>query len=285
MLSYQHEYHAGNFADLHKHLTMRLIFETLLKKNKPFCYIDCHSGSGKYDLRSTEALKTNEHLSGINLLWDSRGKTDTHPTLQALLAAVANTNVDNNLHHYPGSPCLAQQWLRAQDKALLMELHPQALGELRRNLSGDSRFNIHARDCYEGLPALVPPPIKRGVVLLDPSYEVKEEYSQVVSLVCKAHQRWKTCSYAIWYPILPAGRHHQLLDELSNSGLSNILTTELTINNSHTDHDEPSGMTGSGVAIVNAPWQIDQALMDLMPTVASTLAPDTGKASVTWLIE
>jgi len=278
MLSYQHEYHAGNFADVHKHLCLRVLFEALLRKDKPFCYIDCHAGAGAYDLGSTEARKTSEFSNGIGRLWAHR--TEPGPTaLTALLEAVAALNPDGNLRHYPGSPALAGQWLRPQDRALLLELHPQAQLALKKNLRGDARISVHARDCYEGLPALVPPPIRRGLVLLDPSYELKDEYRQIVALIATACKRWGDASYAIWYPLLGAARHLELLAALQRSAMPGILVTELTV----AGRDETGGMYGSGMAIVNAPWQTDHALAALLPAVADLLAPGRGAAQLRWL--
>ena len=278
MLSYQHEYHAGNFADVHKHLCLRVLFESLLRKDKPFCYVDCHAGAGVYDLACPEARRTAEFNAGIGRLWAHR--TGSGPiALTAYLQAVAALNPDGELRHYPGSPALAGQWLRSQDKALLLELHPQAQLALKENLRGYSRFSTHARDCYEGLPALVPPPIRRGLVLLDPSYEVKDEYRRIVALTAAAFKRWDTASYAIWYPLLGAARHLELLSALERSGMPDILVTELTV----AGRNSPDGMYGSGMAIVNAPWQTDQTLAALLPAVADLLAPGAGAAQLRWL--
>jgi len=278
MLSYQHEYHAGSFADVHKHLCLRVLFEALLRKDKPVCYIDCHGGAALYDLNSREARRTAEHVAGIGRLWPG-GAGHTAPALAAYLAAVASLNEDGRLRYYPGSPALAGRWLRPWDKAILLELHPQAQWALKTTFRADSRIAVHARDCYEGLPALVPPTIRRGLVLLDPSYEVKQEYRDIAVLARKSHQRWPNAIYAIWYPLLPAARHLELLAALEQSGIRNILVTELVVNN----NCETSGMYGSGMAIVNAPWQTDSALAELLPPVAGLLAPDHGTAQLRWL--
>lgn len=289
MLSYQHQYHAGNFADVHKHLLQRLLFESLLKKDKPFCYVDCHAGSGLYDLDDAAAKKTMEFSQGIARLWNPvkrAGQASPYPALSAYLDVVSACNNNNSrkqnsddLHHYPGSPALAQQWLRDYDTAILLELHPQAFSALRHNFAHDNRISLHARDCYEGLPALIPPPIKRGLVLFDPSYEIKDEYEQIVELLKRAHQRWATAIYAIWYPLLPAGRHHQLLRALKKSGLKNILSSELSI----ADNTPTAGMYGSGMAIINTPWQLDQRINELLPSVAAILSPAHGSTHLQWL--
>lgn len=278
MLSYQHEYHAGNFADVHKHLCLRVLFESLLKKDKPFCFIDCHAGSGRYDLQSPEARKTGESATGIANIW---GQEEFSGTTAAYLDAVTSLNPDGILHHYPGSPELARQWMRPQDAAILFELHPQAQQALRRHFGYDRRFSLHARDCYEGLPALVPPAIKRGLVLLDPSYEIKEEYQQVVELVARAQRRWANAIYALWYPLLPAARHRDLLRGLKQSGTGNILVSEMAIS----APQDTGGMYGSGLAIVNPPWQADDAMEALLPGVCTLLGGNGARASQQWLVK
>ena len=278
MLSYQHEYHAGNFADVHKHLCLRILFQAMLKKDKPFSYIDCHAGAGSYDLGSAQARRTSESDGGIGKLWQCRQSAES-PALAAYLQAVAALNPGGNLRHYPGSPALAGQWLRAQDKSLLFELHPQSQQALKENTGGDPRFSVHARDCYEGLVALVPPPVRRGLVLLDPSYEVKDEYRRIAALTASAHRRWANATYAIWYPLLPASRHLELLAELERSGLGSILLSELTIAEKTGD----AGMYGSGMAFVNPPWQTDDALASVIPPVGRILAPGDASADLRWL--
>jgi 23S rRNA (adenine2030-N6)-methyltransferase len=278
MLSYQHEYHAGNFADVHKHLCLRILFQSLLKKDKPFCYVDCHAGAGSYDLDSAQARRTGEFGGGIGKLWNHVQNADS-PALTAYLQAVAVHNQDRELRHYPGSPALARQWLRTQDKALLFELHPQSQRALKKNIGADPRFSVHARDCYEGLVALVPPPVRRGLVLLDPSYEIKDEYRRIAALTAGAHRRWANAIYAIWYPLLSASRHLELLAALERSGLGDILLSELTV----AGQAEDGGMYGSGMAFVNPPWRMDEELGEVMPPVAQIIAPGTAKASVRWL--
>jgi 23S rRNA (adenine2030-N6)-methyltransferase len=278
MLSYQHQYHAGNFADVHKHLCLRLLFESLLRKDKPFCYVDCHAGSAGYDLDSPEARRTGEFLDGIGRLWPP-GAGRPPAALATYLASVAAVNPDGELRYYPGSPALAGSWLRPQDKALLIELHPQAQAALKAYFRGDRRVSVHPRDCYEGLPALLPPDIKRGVVLLDPSYEVKDEYLDIAGLALAAHRRWSNGIYALWYPLLPAGRHLQLLATLAGSDLPEILVTELTVTAAGSDR----GMYGSGLAIINPPWQLDAQLVSLLPWLAETLAPGSGHWQLSWL--
>jgi 23S rRNA (adenine2030-N6)-methyltransferase len=282
MLSYQHQYHAGNFADVHKHLILRVLFESLLKKEKPFNYIDCHAGSGIYDLESREARKTAERSNGIDQIWQESSNDET---VQTYREAILSLNSNNKLRYYPGSPKIASLWMRQQDRAQLIELHPKAQNDLRRLFTRDKRFSLHDRDCYEGLPAIVPPQIKRGLVLLDPSYEEKNEYKDIVDLVIKSESRWSTAIYAIWYPLLTANRHQYLIDALKRSSLKKVLISEITINDfdHQKDGEEFAGMYGSGMAIINTPWQTDEKLDLILPTIAQSFSADFGKSKTSWL--
>ena len=282
MLSYQHQYHAGNFADVHKRLILRVLIESLQKKEKPFNYIDCHAGSGIYDLESREARKTAERSNGIDQIWLDNSNDET---VRIYLEAIRSLNKTNKLRYYPGSPKIASLWMREQDRAQLIELHPQAQNDLRRQFTRDKRFSLHDRDCYEGLPAIVPPQIKRGLVLLDPSYEEKNEYKNIVDLVIKSQSRWATAIYAIWYPLLTANRHQYLIDALKRSSLSKVLISEITINDfdHQKDGEQFAGMYGSGMAIINTPWQTDTKLDSILPTIAQSFSADYGKSKTTWL--
>lgn len=205
MLSYQHGYHAGNAADVHKHIALVLLLARLQQKAAPLCYVDTHAGRGIYDLTSPEAQKTREAESGILRLaravaadsapTSMRASTSSSdstsssastsssvsdsvpasvpPAVSEYLKLVRSFNVGSTLRHYPGSAALARAGLRDGDRAILLERHPQEVAALKRALARDGRISVHARDCYEGLPALLPPPIRRGLVLVDPSYEIK----------------------------------------------------------------------------------------------------------------
>ncbi len=278
MLSYQHQYHSGNFADVHKHVVLGLLFQAMVKKEKPFCYVDCHAGSGQYDLDSIESQKTTEFTSGISRLWQSREKLSL-PMLEYYFAAISSINEGGLLRFYPGSPKFSQYWLRENDKALLLELHPQAYADLSRTLYNDKRLSLHNRDCYEGLPALLPPVIKRGIVLLDPSYEVKDEYRRILRLLKAAQKRWMTGVYVVWYPLLPAKRHLDLVRGLVSFVSGNVLISEMIMH----EMDTTVGMYGSGMAIINPPWQLDSSLDEIVPIIANALSPKYGRAELRWL--
>lgn len=262
MLSYQHIYHAGNPADVHKHIALILLFRILQLKEAPLCYVDTHSGRGLYDLSGAEANKTGEADVGIRRLL---GGDSIPPQVDDYLKHIAEINADGGLRFYPGSAVLAQSLLRDQDRAILLELHPQEHPALKRTIGKDRRITIHLRDCHEGLPALLPPPIKRGIVLIDPSYELKSEYQTIVDLISKASKRWPNAVYLLWYPLLAEQRHIPMLKRLNSLALNNCICHEFQW------RPLDSGMHGSGLFLVNTPWQFDALFDEAMQYVSAKL--------------
>lgn len=274
MLSYQHLYHAGNFADVHKHIALLRLLRALQTKTSPMCYVDAHAGAGVYDLTRAEARKTAEADNGVYRLWQAG---DRPPPVSDYIDLLKYFNSGSALESYPGSPALAGALLRGDDRATLMERHPQELVSLRGYFKNDRRVAVHARDSYEGLPALVPPAVKRGLVLLDPSYEVKTEYNDIVDLLQKAYRRWPTAVYLLWYPLLPESRHRQLSQRLQTGGLRKILNAELRF------PETGRGMCGSGLVIVNPPWQFESELAQAGAFLAQRLAGGDGEHHIEWL--
>lgn len=283
MLSYQHAYHAGNFADIHKHLVLTRLLEALHRKDKPFCYLETHAGRGYYDLRAAEALKTGEAAEGIGRIWGTEVPDLARPLLARIgqLNGAAEAGKGGPLTCYPGSPLIARGWIRALDRMQLMELHPQEFQELKALFRNDAQASLHQRDGFEGVLALSPPAEKRGLVLVDPSYELKTDYQRIPQWLAKLARRWSTGIFAIWYPLLPAARHRQLLAGLEGSGLRRILVSELSVRGG-----QDEGMYGSGMAIVHAPWQLDLELEQLMPWLCASLAQDRdARQRVWWLVD
>lgn len=275
MLSYLHSFHAGNHADVLKHAVQTLLLERLKAKDKPFVYIDTHAGAGLYDLEGEEARKNSEFKGGIRKLMQAR---DRFPELAAYLSVVEARG-----GHYPGSAGIAADLLREDDRLILMELHNREVRELRKNLGGDPRVAIHHRDGYEGLAALVPPKPARGLVLMDPSYDVAEDYAKALETLVTAQGRWPTGVYLLWYPILARQRDQSRLmrTRLKSSGFGNLLLAELRVR----EQQEEFGMCGSVLAIANAPWRFDGELRALLPKLKSLLAEDAGAGwKVEWLI-
>jgi len=275
VLSYQHSYHAGNFADVHKHLALVILLRRLQQKEAPLCYVDSHAGRGTYDLTGSEARKTGEAENGILRLRDT---TEQPAAVSDYLDLVASFNDGEGIRTYPGSAALAQTLLRDQDRAILLELHPQELAALRRFVGKDRRVSIHARDCHEGLPALLPPSIRRGLVLIDPSYELKHEFRDVASLVCKALDHWANPVYLVWYPLLAAGQHRLFLDVLAERAPPAMLNSEWLLD------PHANGMRGSGLVIINTPWQSDLQLAEAMDFIRAVLDPHgRGVHTLAWM--
>jgi len=274
VLSYQHGFHAGNFADLHKHLTLVALLESLNRKAKPWSYLESHSGRGIYDLRDAQALKTGEYLEGIAQLWAHNSGS----LLGHYLDLVRRLNREQ-LETYPGSPWFAAEMARDEDKIHLMELHPQEVQALKSNFRAYAQVGVHHRDGYEGVLGMLPPKPNRGLVLIDPAYEVKTEYAQVAAFMGKALRSWGNGSYAIWYPVLAAQRHEEMITKVVQGCIDvGILRSELQIS----DPTE-RGMYGSGMLLINPPWQIDQQLQHLIPELLEALQVSEGKASLEWL--
>lgn len=281
MLSYRHAFHAGNYADVVKHLIINLILEALCRKETPFCYLETHTGTGFYDLKSEFAQKTGEFKEGIQLVWNLP-KTAVHPWATTYLHILQTFNQGQELNTYLGSPAFARHYLRSQDSMTLMELHSQDAQLLKQGFKNDKQIHIHQRDGLEGLIASVPPLQKRGLVLIDPSYELKQDYIAVIETLKLAHKRWQQGIYALWYPLLNEKPQERLLKKLVKSGIKKILVTELERYPSHT----PRAMYGTGMVIVNPPYQLDKQLAELLPWLWQILSPQAeGKWRVEWLVE
>ena len=249
MLSYQHLYHAGNLADVHKHAALAWVLDYMTRKDKPLTYIETHGGRGLYDLAAPEAVKTGEAAAGIGR---ARGWFPAdQPYARVLDAAQAAGGADA----YPGSPWIASHILREADQTHLAELHPAERAALARALP---RAHIHARDGFEMAHALCPPSPRRGLMLIDPSYEVKAEYDAIPDHLRKITRAWPVGVVMLWYPILTDARHGAMLRALRTS-LPEGLTDEVRFPPVRAGHR----MTGSGLFVVNPPWGLDAMLQDL----------------------
>ncbi|WP_339856600.1 23S rRNA (adenine(2030)-N(6))-methyltransferase RlmJ [Pseudohongiella acticola] len=268
MLSYRHAYHAGNHADVLKHLTLLAVLQQLRNKDKPFVAIDSHSGNGFYNLSSEPARKTGEAAQGFLRLWQQRDKLkniDLVSDYLALVAEINPTDTGNSIGNYPGSPAIMQAQLRAGDLAILMELHSTEIDHVRDNFKRDSRISVHHRDGFEGAVALTPPTPRRGVLLMDPAYEIKADYQQAIKTVLAVHRRWPTGIIALWYPLLGQSRDLSGLIKQKLGVVADSISIELSV---ATQSDE-FGMHGSGMYIINPPWQlaerVNAALKKIQP--------------------
>lgn len=273
-MNYRHAYHAGNFADVLKHAVLLALIEALKQKPAPFCVIDTHAGSGCYALDGTEAAKTGEYKDGIGRLLFPDLVNASHEPLPPLLrrwldAILALPGNEQGLKLYPGSPLQAAQAMRGIDSTQLCELHPEEAARLRELFRRDARVHVHARNGYEALKALLPPKEKRGLVLIDPPYEAQEaEYRLIERALKEALQRWPGGIYAVWYPIKRRSQVQPFLRWLAHCGAKRVLRAELLV---HGD-DSPLRLNGSGMAILNAPWQLDESLREPLKAMARLLA-------------
>lgn len=262
MLSYRHSFHAGNFADIIKHVVLVEILDHLTQKEAPFEYIDTHAGAGLFNLDSSDARKLQEHNTGIAKL-----KPADFPELARYFEIIGSYNKTDTLRFYPGSPSITRCLLRPQDRAWLFELHPQDYKSLCNNMKNEKKVRVSCQDGLIGMTALLPPACRRGLVLIDPSYEVKSEYDQVFDAVVKAVKRFSTGIYAIWYPVVDRKKINNLERKLVASGIKNIQRFELGLS----PDSGGRGMRASGIFVINPPWKLFNKMSDLLPKLARTL--------------
>jgi 23S rRNA (adenine2030-N6)-methyltransferase len=281
MLSYQHSYHAGGPADVHKHAALCLLLEHLNAKPKPYSVIDLYAGEGAYALDTTEAQKTGEYRDGIAKLWDRNVAG-----LEALTAAVRAQNPDGTLKSYPGSPALARTYLRADDRLVLNELHPGAFSALKRWARRDERITVHKRDGLEALLALLPPNPRRGLALIDPSYEIKADYAAVPAKLAKALHKWREGIFMVWYPLLSDNRHRPLVDglkALSAPCFASTLNFKRKARRAiAAKKPETVGLEGTAVAVINPPWQFDIQMKEAADALSAALG---GTAAANWFVK
>lgn len=261
MLSYQHIYHAGNMADVHKHSLLAWMLAYLTRKDKPLTYIETHAGRALYDLNAAEALKTGEAAAGIAQArnWFKAG----HPYAKVL----DRVKAEDGPHAYPGSPLIAAHLLRPADKIHLAELHPREHAALELAMS-PTGAKIHLRDGFETAFALTPPTPRRGLLLIDPSYEIKEDYNEIFRHVAKLHRAWNVGIIALWYPILTSGAHGPMLEALALAH-PDALRHEVRFPPARPGH----GMVGSGMFVLNPPY----GLADEAKTLSARLGTRLGK--------
>lgn len=276
MLSYRHSFHAGNHADVLKHIVLTLILTALKQKEKGFFYLDTHSGVGRYSLLSAEAEKTGEYVEGIARLWE---RSDLPEEIQLYINELKKIN-KGKLRFYAGSPLLAVQQLRPQDRALLTELHPNDYPLLRNEFAKIPNVVTKRENGFQQLKAALPPKEKRGLVLIDPPYELKEDYELVVKAIEEGYKRFATGVYAIWYPVVLRQHTKRIVKGLESTGIRKILQIELAV---RPDSDQ-RGMTASGMIVINPPWQLESQMKKILPYLTNVLVPEgTGSWKVEWI--
>lgn len=256
MLSYRHAYHAGNQADIFKHFTLFHIVKYLLQKETPLSYLDTHAGAGLYRLDSEASSKTGEAQAGILSLLEAQSKLPLKTDSTQSFVGFCKTFLDKT-GYYPGSPAIVASLLRSQDKLILMELHNNEIDILKHNLGADNRIHIHHRDGFTGLVALTPPTPRRGLCLLDPSYELPGDYASTAQAVLETARRWPAGILLVWYPVV--GRRENQLKAMHHaictSGLP-VLDICVNSKNNVTEY----GLAGSGILVVRPPWNIHHTL-------------------------
>ncbi|KLU14854.1 MULTISPECIES: 23S rRNA (adenine(2030)-N(6))-methyltransferase RlmJ [Xenorhabdus] len=278
MLSYRHCFHAGNHADVLKHVVQSLIIESLKVKEKPFLYLDTHAGSGRYHLSGERAERTGEYLDGIARIWQ---RDDIPEELAAYMDVVKMLNPQGSLRYYPGSPLIARHLLREHDELNLSELHPSDFPLLRTEFSRDRRARVLREDGFQQLKSKLPPKSRRGFVLIDPSYELKSDYQNVVQGIQEGYKRFATGTYALWYPVVLRQQIKRLVKGLEAAGIRKILQIELGV---RPDSDQ-RGMTASGMIVINPPWKLEQQMKAVLPWLHQVLVPEgTGHTSVEWIV-
>lgn len=271
MLSYRHAFHAGNHADMLKHFVLMQVLRHATQKDKPLWYIDTHAGAGMYALDKGYATQNAEFNSGIARLWE---QPDLPAALADYVALVKRLNADDQLRRYPGSPAIAQELLRKDDRMRLFELHPHDSKLLRQTFKGAGRtVMIDDEDGFSSIKALLPPPSRRAVVLIDPPYEEKQDYKRAFESIQDSLQRFATGSYLLWYPMLQRPEPLQLLERLKKLGLTSWLHVTLSVQSPSIDG---FGMHGSGLFVINPPWTLPETLVDAMPCLVRLLGQDTG---------
>ncbi|MCK9382208.1 MAG: 23S rRNA (adenine(2030)-N(6))-methyltransferase RlmJ [Sulfuritalea sp.] len=275
MLSYRHAYHAGNHADVLKHLVLKLCIEHMNSKDKPYTLVDTHAGAGFYALDAEHAKRTGEYVQGIGRLWERK---DLPPPLAEYVALVRALNGSATLRRYPGSPRIASNLMRdtaqVRDTLRLCELHSTDFALLRRQFKDAGRHvTVEQADGFEVLKAALPPPSRRGLVLIDPSYEIKSDYMKVVAAIKDGLKRFATGTYLVWHPMLPTIEANHLPDKLKKAGAGHWLHATLSVRAPAT---KGRGMHGSGIFVINPPWTLAATLEGCLPFLAATLGLDEG---------
>lgn len=276
-MNYRHAFHAGNHADVFKHLVLSRLIALMARKEQPFAYLDTHAGVGLYDLHGDQATRTGEYREGIARLW----QVEQPPTLAAdYLRVVRKLNPDGELRYYPGSPEVARRLARQQDSLQFNEKHPDDGLALKDNMKRDPRVAVHRGEGWHVPRALLPTPEKRAIMLIDPPFEQPDELQRCAKAVKEAIARMRQTIVMVWYPIKDEKSLRRFYQELTSTGAPKLLKVELFI------HPADSGerLNGSGLAIANPPWGLEEELKALLPWLAQLLGQSGGSWRMDWPI-
>lgn len=279
-MNYRHAFHAGNFADVIKHIILTRIICYLQQKEKGFRVIDTHAGIGLYDLTSEEAKRSPEWQQGIQKLLDTKLSPEVQELIAPYLDVVKKLNPNDQLTQYPGSPLLARHLMREQDRLTAIELHPQDFPKLQRHFDGDVQVKAIELDGWQALVAHMPPKEKRGLILVDPPFEKPGEFGRLAEGMRKAHRRFSTGIFALWYPVKDVAQVEQFARQLRETGIKKILRVELNIAKS----TKPPTMHGTGMIIVNPPFTLAKELKPILRELHPLLSPEGhGSIKMEWL--
>lgn len=269
-MNYQHAFHAGNFADVHKHIVLTLIIEYLRSKPAAFRVIDSHAGAGRYDLTGPEAVRSGEWRDGIARVRSAEAslrQSHAGALFKVYLDAVAALNPGGALRLYPGSPLLAAARLRPQDRLIACELEPRAAASLNAVLRGNRGAKVLAMDGWTAIKANVPPKERRGLVVIDPPFEEADDFVKLSGALAEAHRKWPTGIYLLWYPIKEREAPDALARRLCRLAVPKILRCEITFASPPAD----AGLLGSGLVIVNPPYTLARDLKTLLAALIRAL--------------
>ncbi|KQS96660.1 MULTISPECIES: 23S rRNA (adenine(2030)-N(6))-methyltransferase RlmJ [unclassified Rhizobium] len=279
-MNYRHIYHAGNFADVLKHAVLARLVVYMGQKDKAFRVLDTHAGIGLYDLSSEEAQKTGEWRDGIGRILDADIPARAKTVLEPYLTAVRDLNPDGGLTLYPGSPKLTRMLMRPQDRLSAMELHPDDYETLHRLFDGDFQSRITELDGWLALGAHLPPKEKRGIVLVDPPFEISGEYERLADGLAKAYRRFSGGTFCLWYPLKQGAPIREFHEALKALEIPKMLCAELSV---RSDRDT-TGLSGSGLIIVNPPFTLKEELDVILPLLKDKLKQDRhASARAFWL--
>ncbi len=277
-MNYRHIYHAGNFADVVKHIILARAIDYLKRKPGAFRVIDTHAGIGVYDLSSDEAQKTGEWKDGIGRLLDADLTDDAAALIAPYLEAVRAANAPGGLTAYPGSPAIARHLLRNQDRLTAIELHPADAETLKKRFAGDFQTRVIELDGWLALGAHLPPKEKRGLVIVDPPFEREGEFDRLTDGLVKAYKRWPGGTYLMWYPVKNRKAVAAFRETLREAGIAKILDLSLDIR----APSVPERLDGTGLVVVNPPYPLEAEMKIVLPVLARLLGD--GK-DATWRAE
>lgn len=278
MLAYRHHFHAGNFADVFKHALLVHLLLALIRKDQPLCYIDTHAGVGRYDLAHRWARKHAEFRDGIERLWS---RPDLPESLAPYVAAVRAENAGDKLRFYPGSPQIARRLLRPGDRMVLTELNQTDCAELKALFAVDKRVAVERMDGHQALKAYLPPKERRGLVLIDSSFDRAGEFRRTAAALAAAHERWATGVHAVWYPLMEPATMRAFDRDVAATGVRKVLQLEISVR----PETWTQTLRGCGLLVVNPPFGFDTGAAPMLDWLARALAPaGAGGQRVRWLV-